>query len=201
MQRFECRINAQILQLKIVHRVSFFQRRERLITLTQTAVENRQLAGRDVLVAALQSLEDRLSFFALSRSRVSRAQIDLYTRTLLTQPDRFLIRGDSFRVHYKGFNPWDRISDPGAVRALLAGAGVEDAEVVQRLEHARLVHGRIGGLWFLGTGYRGTVEQLDADGRERVRRENLDFIRQADVHLVEANVVYAVALRTPAMDN
>jgi hypothetical protein len=48
----------------------------------------------------------------------------------------------------------------------------------------------------LGTGYRGTVEQLTAADRERVRRENLDFIRRADVRSVEANVIYAVAVRT-----
>ena len=47
----------------------------------------------------------------------------------------------------------------------------------------------------LGTGYRGTVEQLDSEARERVRRENLDFIRQVDVRSVEANVVYAVGVR------
>ncbi len=51
----------------------------------------------------------------------------------------------------------------------------------------------------LGTGYRGSVEQLDAEARERVRRENLDFIRQADVRSVEANVVYAVTVRIQAL--
>ena len=47
----------------------------------------------------------------------------------------------------------------------------------------------------LGTGYRGTVEQLDAEDRERVRRDNLDFIRRSNVRSVETNVVYAVAVR------
>jgi SAM-dependent methyltransferase len=50
----------------------------------------------------------------------------------------------------------------------------------------------------LGTGYRGTVEQLDAEDREQVRRENIRFIRRADVRSVEANVVYAVAVRIQA---
>lgn len=46
-----------------------------------------------------------------------------------------------------------------------------------------------------GTGYCGTIEQLSAEDRELVRRENLDFIRRADVRSVEANVVYAVGAR------
>jgi hypothetical protein len=45
----------------------------------------------------------------------------------------------------------------------------------------------------LGTGYRGTIEQLDTDARESVRRECLDFIRRRQVAAVEANVVYGVA--------
>jgi ubiquinone/menaquinone biosynthesis C-methylase UbiE len=31
---------------------------------------------------------------------------------------------------YKGFNPWDRICDPESVRALLAEAGIQHAEVI-----------------------------------------------------------------------
>src|SRR5262245_39725488 len=31
---------------------------------------------------------------------------------------------------YKGFNPWDRICDPGSLRALLAEAGIQHAEVI-----------------------------------------------------------------------
>ncbi len=47
----------------------------------------------------------------------------------------------------------------------------------------------------LGRGYRGTLEQLDAEDRERVRLKNLDFIRRANVRSVEANVVYAATRR------
>jgi hypothetical protein len=49
----------------------------------------------------------------------------------------------------------------------------------------------------LGSGYRGTVDALDAVDRESVRRQNLAFIREADIQAVEANVVYAVATRQP----
>ena len=47
----------------------------------------------------------------------------------------------------------------------------------------------------LGTGYRGTIEELDPEGRERVRRNNLEFIRDARVTSVEANVIYATATK------
>jgi hypothetical protein len=47
----------------------------------------------------------------------------------------------------------------------------------------------------LGSGYRATLEQLDATARERVRIANLDFIRESGLRSVEANVVYAVATK------
>ena len=47
----------------------------------------------------------------------------------------------------------------------------------------------------LGSGYRGTVDQLSAEDRERVRLANFDFIRQASVQSVETNVVYGVAVK------
>lgn len=47
----------------------------------------------------------------------------------------------------------------------------------------------------LGTGYRGTVEQLDPDERERVRVANLAVLRERGVSAVEANVLYAVVTK------
>ena len=93
---------------------------------------------------------------------------------------------------YKGFNPWDRITEPEAVRALFDGAGVERLEVVAE----KGVHSLNSpeDWWFalLGSGYRGTLEQLNAEDREQVRQANFDFIRQNSVRSVESNVVYAV---------
>ncbi len=47
----------------------------------------------------------------------------------------------------------------------------------------------------MGSGYRGTVEQLDPKAREEVRKQNLDFIENAAIRSVEANVVYATAIK------
>jgi hypothetical protein len=47
----------------------------------------------------------------------------------------------------------------------------------------------------VGSGYRGTLDQLEPAAPERVRRANLDFIRRSAIRAVEANVVYAIATR------
>lgn len=47
----------------------------------------------------------------------------------------------------------------------------------------------------IGSGYRGTVEHLDANARERVQQANLDYVRRSGVRSVEANVVYAIAVK------
>jgi len=94
---------------------------------------------------------------------------------------------------HKSFNPWERISEPEALRSLFESAGVEDSEVVA--ENGIHPVGSPDDWWsmILGSGYRGTVEQLDDNDRERVRLENLDFISRNDVRGVEANVLYGIA--------
>jgi ubiquinone/menaquinone biosynthesis C-methylase UbiE len=94
---------------------------------------------------------------------------------------------------HKSFNPWERISEPEALRSLFESAGVKDSEVVA--ENGIHPVGSPDDWWsmILGSGYRGTVEQLDDNDRERVRKENLDFISRNDVRGVEANVLYGIA--------
>jgi hypothetical protein len=94
---------------------------------------------------------------------------------------------------YKGFNPWDRICDPPAVGSMLRGAGVMGAEVVAEADQHPIASPEAWWAAVLGTGYRGTLDQLDAADRERVRAANLGFIRQSGTSAVEANVVYAIA--------
>jgi ubiquinone/menaquinone biosynthesis C-methylase UbiE len=96
---------------------------------------------------------------------------------------------------YKGFNPWDRLADPESLRSMLAGAGVEAQDVV--LEHGTHPLNSPDDWWsrVLGSGYRGTIDQLDEASRERVRRDNIKFIQDSGLSSVEANVIYAVAAR------
>jgi SAM-dependent methyltransferase len=96
---------------------------------------------------------------------------------------------------YRGFNPWDRICDPPALRALLREGGVEDAEI----EAVAGTHPiPTPDAWWsavLGSGYRGTIDQLAPDARERVRTANAEYIRRTGVREIEANVVYAIAVK------
>jgi SAM-dependent methyltransferase len=94
---------------------------------------------------------------------------------------------------YKGFNPWDRISEPDALRALFIDAGTVSPDIVADTSSHPLGSPEDSWPMVLGTGYRGTVEQLDAAARERVRDECLKFIRATGVQSVEANVLYASA--------
>jgi len=97
---------------------------------------------------------------------------------------------------YRGFNPWDRICEPAAVRALLREGGVEYADVVAEPGTHPIPSAEAWWSAVLGSGYRGTLDQLDAAARERVRAANFDYVRTSGIDRVEANVVYAVASKS-----
>jgi len=96
---------------------------------------------------------------------------------------------------YKGFNPWDRISQAEALRELFVQGGAEVPDVATELTSHALGSAEDWWPMVLGTGYRGTIEQLDAEARSRVRQQCLDFIRATGVQSVEANVLYASATK------
>lgn len=94
---------------------------------------------------------------------------------------------------YKAFNPWDRICDPKSLSALFGEAEI----ALLHVEAESSVHlVPSPDAWWaavLGSGYRGTLDQLDEAARERVRLANFEYIRNSGTTSVEANVVYAVA--------
>ncbi len=94
---------------------------------------------------------------------------------------------------HKSFNPWDRICDPPALQGLLADAGVENFKARAEAGQHPIPSPEAWWSAVLGSGYRGTLERLDPQGRDHVRTANLAFIRDAGIRSVEANVVYAVA--------
>jgi ubiquinone/menaquinone biosynthesis C-methylase UbiE len=96
---------------------------------------------------------------------------------------------------YKGFNPWDRISEVDQLRTLLNGAGLPESEIVPESDSQPVNSPDDWWAMILGSGYRGTVDQLSADEREQVRIENFDFIQQNSVRSLESNVVYAIAVK------
>jgi len=98
---------------------------------------------------------------------------------------------------YKGFNPWDRITTPGQLLALLAEGGVDNASATAESGSHPIPTPEAWWAAVMGSGYRGTIEQLSDTQRERARASNLDFVRQAGVKAVETNVVYAYARKAP----
>jgi ubiquinone/menaquinone biosynthesis C-methylase UbiE len=96
---------------------------------------------------------------------------------------------------YKGFNPWDRICDPPSLRAVLQAGGVEGAQVIAEAGEHPIPSPEAWWAAVVGSGYRGTVDQLDAHDFERVRTTNLDYVAHSGIKAVEANVVYAIAMK------
>jgi ubiquinone/menaquinone biosynthesis C-methylase UbiE len=94
---------------------------------------------------------------------------------------------------YKGFNPWDRICEPPALAALFAQAGIPTPHIEAEANRHPIASPEAWWAAVLGSGYRGTFEQLDAAARERVRAANFEYIRASGTTSVEANVMYAVA--------
>jgi len=93
------------------------------------------------------------------------------------------------------FNPWDRISEPDALRELFTSAGVDAPEIKPEARLHCLHEPEDWWPMVLGTGYRGTIEQLDAAQRERVRERCLAYIRDHEVGAVDANVLYGHATK------
>ena len=96
---------------------------------------------------------------------------------------------------YKGFNPWDRINDPASLTKIF-----NETEIVPPKISAenRLHPINSAEDWWtivLGSGYRGTIEQLNRVEREKVKEANLAFVRDEKISAVETNVLYAFATK------
>jgi hypothetical protein len=90
-------------------------------------------------------------------------------------------------------SPWERITDPRALRDLMEEAGIGDVEIAAESGRQPL---RSPDDWWtivLGSGFRWTVEQLGEKAAEQVRRANLEGIRHRNIGAVETNAVFATA--------
>ena len=91
----------------------------------------------------------------------------------------------------KAFNPWDRIGEPQQVLQQFALAGLPAPLVeLERGQHPLRNDDDVIAL-LLGTGYRGTIEQLGEEERTQVCTEVLEQKRSQHVTEVEADVIYA----------
>jgi len=99
---------------------------------------------------------------------------------------------------YKDFNPWDRINNPANLKNILREGGVEAPKITAENRLHPISSAEDWWTIVLGSGYRGTVEQLTASERERVKDANLAFIREAKISAIETNVLYALATKSGA---
>jgi ubiquinone/menaquinone biosynthesis C-methylase UbiE len=99
---------------------------------------------------------------------------------------------------YKGFNPWDRINDPANLKNILRDGGVEAPTITAENRLHPISSPEDWWTIVLGSGYRGTIEQLNASERERVKDANLAFIRDAKISVIQTNVLYALTTKSGA---
>lgn len=93
----------------------------------------------------------------------------------------------------RGFNPWERISTPAGLREMLAEAGIAEAEIVAEAGSHPIRSPEDWWLIAMGSGYRGTLAQLDAATLARVRERNLAFLARCEA--ITTNVLYSVAVK------
>jgi ubiquinone/menaquinone biosynthesis C-methylase UbiE len=97
---------------------------------------------------------------------------------------------------YKNFNPWERVNDPAALGSLLVRGGVETEDVIAIPDAQPLNSPEDFWTIALGSGYRGTIEELDQQARERVRQATVHYLSRHAVRTVETNAVYALARKS-----
>lgn len=126
--------------------------------------------------------------------------ITTWGRTVLEPVSRFFWEGvreerpDLNRV----FHPWDRIATPGDLMGLFQAAGIPQSHV--ETESCAFPLGHPDDFWavVLGTGYRGTLEQMNLASQERLRVRLLDKLRTAGVSALETEVLYGLARKSEA---
>jgi len=96
---------------------------------------------------------------------------------------------------HKSFNPWDRIHEAESLRTLLKEGGVESAEIMAENRFHPINSPDDWWTIALGSGYRGTIEQLTAAECDEVKRANIAFLREAKTSAVETNALYATATK------
>ena len=96
---------------------------------------------------------------------------------------------------HKGFNPWDRIDSPASLRDIFDQARIASPNITREDRLHPINSAEDWWTIVLGSGYRGTIEQLDLAERQKVQEANLAFIRDEKISAIETNVLYAPATK------
>jgi len=93
----------------------------------------------------------------------------------------------------RGFNPWDDLTSVEQLVELYRRSGIEGCAA--ELADARQPLARPADWWqvVMGSGFRGTVEELDAAARQRVRASNVAALEGVDS--IGASAVYGAATK------
>ena len=96
---------------------------------------------------------------------------------------------------FKAFNPWDRIDNPASLRKILDEAEITSPTIIAENRFHAIKSAEDWWVIVLGSGYRGTIEQLTLAERQAVKEANLASIRDEKISTVETNVLYALATK------
>jgi ubiquinone/menaquinone biosynthesis C-methylase UbiE len=94
---------------------------------------------------------------------------------------------------YKKFTPWDRISQPDSLKALLESGGATQVEVFTEKAVHPLSAPEDWWTMVLGGGIRGTIDQLTPEEKVRIRQANLDYLQNNRIGSLASEVLYAIA--------
>jgi ubiquinone/menaquinone biosynthesis C-methylase UbiE len=93
---------------------------------------------------------------------------------------------------YSAFNPWDRITDPLAVRRLLQDGGAANIEVTAEDGVQMLRSAEDWWIVALGSGLRWAIEQMGPEAAARIKTDNVNWLSHNKVDRLETNAIYAV---------
>ena len=94
---------------------------------------------------------------------------------------------------YSAFNPWDRITDPEAVRRLLRDGGATNIEVAAEDGFQVLRSAEDWWIIALGSGLRWAIEQMGPEAAARIKMDNINWLNENKIDRLEANAIYAIA--------
>jgi SAM-dependent methyltransferase len=96
---------------------------------------------------------------------------------------------------YVATNPWERITTPEALGALLAEGGVTQAQITPEPGEQPLHTPEDWWTVVQGTGFRGTLDAMDAPTAARIHDRLVGYARDHNVPAVRTDVIYAIATK------
>ena len=96
------------------------------------------------------------------------------------------------------FRPWDRLTEAPAVERLFRDGGATRVDVEAEEGQQTLADPESWWSVVLGSGLRSAIEAMGPQSSERVRMNNLAFIREHGVSSITTNVIYGTATKVGA---